>query len=195
MNRSAPLLIIVTGPPGAGKTTLARQIAEELKLPLVAKDDIKELLFNSLGWTDREASKKLGTAAFQLLAFFVESQLAVGRSLVTEANFYPEFMTIRFRELQKKHPYQPIQIYCRAESSLLEQRFRSRWNSGLRHPGHADNEISTQDLITTIHQNDKALDIGGQIIEIDTTDFDKIAYAALFQTIENARHSCEQQAT
>ena len=55
-----PLLIVVTGAPCAGKTTLARRIAETFRLPLIAKDDIKESLFDSLGWKDREWSKQLG---------------------------------------------------------------------------------------------------------------------------------------
>lgn len=58
------VLIIVLGPPCAGKTTLARRIAQEFQLPLIAKDDIKESLFDSLGWRDREWSKKLGRATF-----------------------------------------------------------------------------------------------------------------------------------
>ena len=38
-----PLLILVTGLPCSGKTTLAVRMADELGLPLVTKDDIKEV--------------------------------------------------------------------------------------------------------------------------------------------------------
>ena len=34
----------MTGPPGSGKTTLARPLAQRLRLPLLSKDDIKEAL-------------------------------------------------------------------------------------------------------------------------------------------------------
>ena len=43
----APLVVVVTGPPAAGKTTVAREIARSLRLPLVAKDTIKEALFDA----------------------------------------------------------------------------------------------------------------------------------------------------
>ena len=34
--------VLVAGPPGAGKTTLAAPLAAELELPLIANDPIKE---------------------------------------------------------------------------------------------------------------------------------------------------------
>ncbi len=182
---TAPILIIISGPPCAGKTTLARRIAQEFRLPLVAKDDVKELLFDSLGWKDREWSKKLGYATFKLLFYFVKSQLAAGRSLIVEANFYTETMTEQFCALQAKYGFVPLQIHCHANSSVLTQRFRARWASGTRHPGHVDDQISEEEMIAILKRYEKALDIGGSVIETDTTDFDKIDFKGLFAEIAN----------
>jgi 2-phosphoglycerate kinase len=52
-----PLLVIITGPPAAGKTTLGRQLAGALSLPFIHKDGIKEILFDVLGWRDRAWSR------------------------------------------------------------------------------------------------------------------------------------------
>jgi len=51
------------------------------------------------------------------------------------------------------------------------------------------------ELDLTINRNDKALDIGGEVVEVDTSDLSKIEYAALFRAVESAQRTCEQQAT
>ncbi|MFE7359159.1 AAA family ATPase [Streptomyces sp. NPDC057543] len=48
----APTVVIVSGPPGTGKTYLARQLATRLTLPWYSRDAIKESLFDTLGWSD-----------------------------------------------------------------------------------------------------------------------------------------------
>ena len=39
--------ILVTGIPAAGKSTIANFIAEKLNIPMISKDGIKEILFDS----------------------------------------------------------------------------------------------------------------------------------------------------
>ncbi len=59
--------IIISGPPGAGKTTIGKLLSKELSLPFFYKDEIKESLFDTLGWSDAEWSKKLGVASMKIL--------------------------------------------------------------------------------------------------------------------------------
>ncbi len=54
-----PTLVLVTGAPGSGKTTLAMPLARHLGLPLITKDTIKEALFDTLGTGDHTWSQRL----------------------------------------------------------------------------------------------------------------------------------------
>ena len=47
--------ILITGIPASGKTTLAEYIAKELQIPMFSKDQMKELLFDEVGFHSREA--------------------------------------------------------------------------------------------------------------------------------------------
>ena len=47
----ARLLVVVSGLPASGKTTVGRVLSEGLSLPLIDKDAILEALFDSLGAT------------------------------------------------------------------------------------------------------------------------------------------------
>ncbi|MGH8284210.1 MAG: AAA family ATPase [Steroidobacteraceae bacterium] len=62
MTRS--FLIIVTGLPASGKTTLARGLAARHRVPLLAKDLVKEPLLDALGAEDALASRRLSDASF-----------------------------------------------------------------------------------------------------------------------------------
>ena len=159
-----PLLVVVTGPPAAGKTTLARALAEELRLPLIAKDDIKETLFDALGIGDREWSRRLGHATFEVQFRILRELLAAGCGVVAEGNFSrPD----PFSVLPPSHI---VQIVCAAERDELLRRFRDR-TSG-RHPGHVD-DVTIEELGPRLFADEwRPLALDGTLIEVDTATFD-----------------------
>ena len=176
---SPPLVLIISGPPCTGKTTLARRLAASFALPLMTKDTIKESLFETLRAQDRAWSKRLGGASMELLYVYVESQLAAGQSCVVEGNFVAAFGTPAFRRLQERYVFLPIQINCVADPAILAARFHERALSGERHPGHQDHLPRDPRLDSSMPGRIKQLDIGGHVIELDTSDFAQLDYDRL----------------
>jgi predicted kinase len=181
-----PFVVIVTGPPGAGKSTLAEHLARELGLPLISRDDIKEILFDTLGWSDREWSKKLGQASFELLFHILESHLVAQSSLIVETAFIPVFHTARFLELKERYSFRPIQVHCTADDAVLFERFQARVASGERHPGHVDHLATYERFVETLQTGRyDVLEIGGSLLQVDSTDWAKVDYKGLTETIRS----------
>ena len=175
------LLLIVLGPPATGKTTLARRLAADLSLPLMTKDTIKEMLYETLGCEDVEESRRLGYASIMLLLQFAEAQVAARRSCVIECNFRARWNTEHFLALKERHPYEPVQVLCRADYPVLADRIRRRAETGERHPGHLDavREFDAEML----RDQCEPLAIGGRVIEVDTTDFEAVDYEGVLAEI------------
>jgi predicted kinase len=176
---SLPLVLIVSGPPCTGKTTLARRLAASFVLPLMTKDTIKESLFETLGVSDRAWSRRLGGASMELLYVYVESQIAAGQSCIVEGNFISAFGSPAFRRLQERYSFLPIQVNCVADPAVLAARFRERALSGERHPGHQDHLPRDSRIDAPIPGRFEPLDIGGHVIELDLSDFARLNYQGL----------------
>lgn len=80
----APLLILVSGPPGAGKTTLATQLAERLTLPLLSIDTLKASIARSLDPTEHGRGGAAGQRAFALAGALARQCLDAGAGLILE---------------------------------------------------------------------------------------------------------------
>ena len=64
-----PTFVLVAGPPGSGKSSLAAPLATELGLPLLTKDDIKEALMErSLIEVDTTQPVDVGPLAARITA-------------------------------------------------------------------------------------------------------------------------------
>lgn len=182
---SKPLLVIVTGLPATGKTTLACHIAAGLRLPFAHKDGIKESLFETLGWSDLAWSQRLGRASTELLYYFAEAQLRMGKSCVVESNFDPALAAPKFVALKSKHDFNAVQIVCMADPRVIWERYQARWMAGQKHPGHVQHlDPRGSAWVHSPQGKAAAMDLGGPVLEVDTTDFSQINVTALIETIK-----------
>lgn len=129
-------VILITGHPATGKTTLAHYLAEALGLPLLYRDGIKEKLADTLGWADDEWSLKLGAATWELLYHLVEALLRGHVSHIVESNFTPAYATPRWQQLMAQYPLRLIQVRCESDPIIAAQRHQARKERGERHPIH-----------------------------------------------------------
>lgn len=174
-----PLLVIVTGAPGAGKTTLGRRLAADLGFPFINKDDVKDVMFTHLGWSDRAWSRKVGKAALHILFHVTEQQLVAGCSLVVECNFRPHLDNQRFRDLQDRYSHRQVQVFCHAPSHVLLERFKARSLHGVRHPGHVEDANWDEIKEALLAEDNWMLDLSGPLMEVDTSDVALIDYGAI----------------
>jgi predicted kinase len=159
---SLPRLVIVTGPPGAGKTTIAGELRARLGLPLIAKDTLKEHVGGVLGIDDRTRSHALGATVFELMAVVVKELLAQGVSVIAEGNF-----TERSPLLHGLPRAEIVQVYVTAEPETLRERMLTRDTH--RHPVHYDHEAADEVSARAAGGEWPPLPIGGRLVEIDTT--------------------------
>jgi len=187
MSIAQTTILIFTGLPGTGKTTLSRQVADALHTPLVAKDDIKEIMYDRIGWSDKTFSAKLAQATFGIMEYVTEQHLKHGQSIVLESNYSPKLASKQFQQWQKEYGCGIIQIVCRTEIGVLAQRYFDRQLKD-RHPGHNDTgtakEYRANFRQRIANGEDQPLDVNGPVLLVDTTDFSTVKVHDVIQWIQ-----------
>ena len=80
-----PRTVLVTGAPGSGKSTLARELALRLRLPFIARDDVRGgLLFSAGVWGDELERVPPSDEAVEVFLSTVEGLLTSGVSCIIE---------------------------------------------------------------------------------------------------------------
>ena len=182
-----PVLVLVSGAPGTGKTTLARRPASDLRIPYIGKDFIKESLAGTLGVRDRQWSMKLGVASIVLLFELIEAQLKAGRSAVSENNYRREYEVPRFERLRGLYPFKTVEVHCEAEAGVLLSRLKGRRSSGARHPVHTEGAQLYAELEGDLARGTfDALDLGETLIRVDTTDFERVEYQGVLSAVQES---------
>lgn len=198
--------ILVTGIPAAGKSTIAQTLAKNLKLPVVSKDSIKELLFDCVGFRSREEKVNLGTGSMEIMYYVAGQLMEAGLPFILENNF--EYVSEHgMKALLEKYQYPVLTIVLFGKYQVIYQRFLERNASPDRHRGHVVNDcypekendgtekphriqLSYEEFVQGIRRRGfEDFSVGGERLKVDTTDFSRIDMEEIQSKIEAWRDS------
>lgn len=125
-------LIILSGLPGCGKTTLARLLVQELQLPILTVDDVVDAMPAHLA----RHSERFWEDMVYILLHLVDSQLAWGHSVIVDSVFMgvDENQTQhtwsdrqRAYEIAQRHGVNFRPIYCHiSDETVWRERLAQR---------------------------------------------------------------------
>jgi predicted kinase len=116
-----PLLILLYGFPGAGKTYFARQLCEQLQVAHVQGDRIRSELFDQPRY-DKEENAVVN----QLMDYMTEEFLSAGLSVVYDANAMRFAQRHSLREMARKHKAQPMLVWLQIDPESAYMRIAKR---------------------------------------------------------------------
>jgi predicted kinase len=153
-------VLLITGLPGSGKTTLARLLAQRYNALLLSKDGVKEPLLDVLGAGDAAHSRLLSDASFAVLFAVARQALAASLDVILEGNFRPG-------EHEEKLAVPPstriAQVLCRIDESARLARVARREQDAARHAGHGD----TDPAVKSQRSGDAFLKLPGERMSFD----------------------------
>jgi predicted kinase len=119
-----PLLVIVTGRPGSGKTTLAYALAREIHCPVLSRDEFKEGYVNTVGGTHDGLNDAINWGIYETFFQAIELLLSRQITLVAEAAFQHKLWSPKLASLRTLARVRLI--ICTVNPALARRRFIER---------------------------------------------------------------------
>jgi predicted kinase len=140
---------------------------------VIAKDDLKEVLFDELGVGDRAWSARLGAVSVRLLLEVAERLVRAGVSVVVDANLDTDRSAAEVEALRTRVEFRLVELHLTVAPATLSARMRSR----VRHPGHPDDAFADE-VDAGLHDGRwRPLANADACVELDTTTWDERAVA------------------
>lgn len=163
-------LILITGDLASGKTTFSEKLSKRYNINTFQKDSVKEVLGETIGFSNREENLKLSGATMELMLFLFQKFAVLDKSLILEANFHKEEID-RFLEIASTYRFEVLILVLRGDISVLHKRYLNRIQNECRHPVHLSAFFDDMKDFTEYIEHSRKEQIAGNTMMINATDF------------------------
>lgn len=163
-------LLLITGDLATGKSTFANILSQRYDINVFFKDSIKEVLGDTIGFSNREENKKLSNASMGLMFFIFSEFGKLNKNLILESNFHTTELE-RLHKIALENNYEVLTIVLRGDVEILHKRYLNRMQNENRHPVHLSTTLDIFDDFKGYTEYSRTEEILGNVIYINADDF------------------------
>lgn len=185
-NIAKKYLILVTGLPASGKTTIATHLAKDLGLQYVGKDQYKIEMYEKYGFSSVEEKKNLNKKTEEIMYSRLYSLLQNGYNVVFDKWICKDYS--RIDVIAKELGVEVVVIYLNCKVDIAVSRYNNRIDSGERHiglslkniypyvKGYSEVAYMTLEEMQQRYELYKEKTFGDYILEVSTDNIDESIY-------------------
>jgi predicted kinase len=163
-----PTLVVVSGPLGSGKTTLAHEIARAVGCPAICRDEIKEGMVHATPGFVPALGDELTRRTLPVFFAVLELLLSAGVTTVAEAAFQDHVWRPRLEPLRGLAEFRIV--HCAVDAGTAFRRNLLRREQSPLRLAHADPGPGDAAEHARRHAAFHRVSMAAPWIEVDTTD-------------------------
>lgn len=177
---AARSLVVVSGPPASGKTTIGRHLADELGIPFLSRDDFKPAVYELVrdGGLD---GGRAGKASREVWLTAVDAVVRAGLPVVADGVFNHRHHVDAFRAFIAARSLDCFELRLTAGVDTLLERYECRGDPPMT-------EDLRPSVVAAITEPISPVVLGAAGVSCDTTDIGAIDLQAIARTVHAWLH-------